>query len=168
MFTADELNWTELTGIKLTQLHDELLVTRISVTKLTELYKKIIGEWRFSETQCTIRMKHVHSATSFRKGLFLYKNIVLWEPGSYTYTHTRLTALLPGLPRWAGTRKVKPIWILLEQDKTTKSAKLMHEYWYNNTFTSVLKICIWLTGHIIFGYVYLGASTSNARAMAEK
>ena len=31
------------------------------------------------------------------------------------YTHTRLTAFFPGLPRWAGTRKVKPIWILLKQ-----------------------------------------------------
>jgi len=28
-----------------------------------------------------------------------------------THTHTRLTALCPGLPGWAGTRKVKPIWI---------------------------------------------------------
>ena len=26
---------------------------------------------------------------------------------TYTHTHTRLTALCPGLPRWAGTRKVK-------------------------------------------------------------
>ena len=33
-----------------------------------------------------------------------------------THTHTHLTALFPGLPRWAGTRKVKPIWILLKQD----------------------------------------------------
>ena len=33
-----------------------------------------------------------------------------------THTHTRLTALCPGLPRWAGTRKVKPIWILLKQE----------------------------------------------------
>ena len=32
-----------------------------------------------------------------------------------THTHTHLTALFPGLPRWAGTRKVKPIWILLKQ-----------------------------------------------------
>ena len=30
--------------------------------------------------------------------------------------YIRLTALCPGLPRWAGTRKVKPIWILLEQE----------------------------------------------------
>ena len=32
------------------------------------------------------------------------------------HTHTRLTALCPGLPWWAGTRKVKPIWILLKQE----------------------------------------------------
>jgi len=34
----------------------------------------------------------------------------------HTHTHTRLTALFPGLPGWAGTRKVKPIWILLKQE----------------------------------------------------
>ena len=32
------------------------------------------------------------------------------------HTRTHLTALFPGLPRWAGTRKVKPIWILLKQE----------------------------------------------------
>ena len=31
-------------------------------------------------------------------------------------THARLMALFPGLPRWAGTRKVKPVWILLKQE----------------------------------------------------
>jgi len=36
-----------------------------------------------------------------------------------THTHTRLTALFPELPRWAGTRKVKPIWILLKQETVT-------------------------------------------------
>ena len=35
--------------------------------------------------------------------------------------HTRLTAFCPGLPRWAGTRKVKPIWILLKQDTVSGS-----------------------------------------------
>ena len=38
-----------------------------------------------------------------------------------TTTHTRLTALFPGLPRWAGTRKVKPIWILLKQETVSGS-----------------------------------------------
>jgi len=31
-----------------------------------------------------------------------------------THKHTHLTALCPGLPGSAGTRKVKPIWILLK------------------------------------------------------
>ena len=40
----------------------------------------------------------------------------------YAYhTHTRLTALCPGLPGWAGTRKVKPIWILLKQETVSGS-----------------------------------------------
>ena len=39
----------------------------------------------------------------------------------HTHTHTRLTALCPGLPRWAGTRKVKPIWILLKQETLSGS-----------------------------------------------
>ena len=38
-----------------------------------------------------------------------------------THTHARLTALCPGLPRWAGTRKVKPIWILLKQETVSGS-----------------------------------------------
>ena len=38
-----------------------------------------------------------------------------------TTTHTRLTALFPGLARWAGTRKVKPIWILLKQETVSGS-----------------------------------------------
>ena len=33
----------------------------------------------------------------------------------------RLTALFPWLPRWAGTRKVKPIWILLKQETVSGS-----------------------------------------------
>ena len=36
------------------------------------------------------------------------------------HTHP-LTALCPGLPRWVGTRKVKPIWILLKQETVSGS-----------------------------------------------
>jgi len=31
-------------------------------------------------------------------------------------THSRVTAFFLGLPKWTGTRKVKPIWILLKQE----------------------------------------------------
>ena len=37
------------------------------------------------------------------------------------HTHTRLTAPFPGLPRWAVTRKVKPILILLKQETVSGS-----------------------------------------------
>ena len=38
----------------------------------------------------------------------------------HTHTHTRLTALFPGA-EWAGTRKVKPIWILVKQETLSGS-----------------------------------------------
>ena len=41
---------------------------------------------------------------------------------NYLYhTHTCLTALFLGLPRWASTRKVKPMWILLKQETVSGS-----------------------------------------------
>jgi len=40
---------------------------------------------------------------------------------THTHTHTRLTAPCPGLPGWAGTRKEKPIWILLKQETMSRS-----------------------------------------------
>ena len=40
---------------------------------------------------------------------------------THTHTPTHLTALRPGLPKWAGTRKVKPIWILLKQETVSGS-----------------------------------------------
>ena len=43
-----------------------------------------------------------------------------WAP-RFTHTHTHLTALCPGLPGWAGTRKVKPIWILPKQETVSDS-----------------------------------------------
>jgi len=43
-----------------------------------------------------------------------------------THTHTHLTALFPGLPRWAGTRKIKPIEILLKQDSEWQWHQLGH------------------------------------------
>ena len=38
-----------------------------------------------------------------------------------THTHTCLTALFPRLPKWAGTRKVKLLWILLKQETVSGS-----------------------------------------------
>ena len=48
----------------------------------------------------------------------LYRNT---HTHTHTHTHSHLTALCPGLPRWAGTRKVKAIWILLKQETVSGS-----------------------------------------------
>jgi len=39
---------------------------------------------------------------------------------SETHTHP-FNGPFPGLPRWAGTRKVKPVWILLKQETVSSS-----------------------------------------------
>jgi len=46
----------------------------------------------------------------------------------YIYTHTRLTALFPGLPGWADTRKVNPIWFFLKQETVSVSVALAGPY----------------------------------------
>ena len=41
---------------------------------------------------------------------------------THTHSHTHpFNGPFPGLPRWAGTRKVKPIWILLKQETVSDS-----------------------------------------------
>jgi len=47
--------------------------------------------------------------------------LVIREKVTMQHTHTRLTAFFPGLPGSAGTRKVKPIWILLKQETVSGS-----------------------------------------------
>ena len=46
----------------------------------------------------------------------MFITVTCCETHTHTHTHTRLTALFLGLHRWAGTRKVKPIWISLKQE----------------------------------------------------
>jgi len=64
--------------------------------------------WQCQSTECTMMplmapseicsVSHTHARTH-----------------AHTHTHP-FHGPFPGLPRWAGTRKVKPIWILLKQD----------------------------------------------------
>ena len=42
----------------------------------------------------------------------------------HTHTHTRLTALFPGLPRWAGTRKVNQSWFYWSKGQWVAVASL--------------------------------------------
>jgi len=51
------------------------------------------------------------------------QEILIWlsKMSPHTHTYTHLTALYLGLPGWAGTRKVKPIWIILKQETVSGS-----------------------------------------------
>jgi len=51
----------------------------------------------------------------------LYAVVLQQRHDLWTHTHTRLTTLCPGLPKSAGTRKVKAIWILLKQETVSGS-----------------------------------------------
>ena len=64
---------------------------------------------------CVLRV-----STRLRRS-FSFCRIVRLSDGCTITTHTRLTAICPGLPGWADTRKVKPIWILLKQETASGS-----------------------------------------------
>ena len=88
-----------------------------------------------SESCCSIWQHWYHTiqrqshriSTTYRSTLKVmqlfdcYLSIWLFCYQFMPHTHTRLTALFLGLPRWAGTRKVKPIWILLKQETVSGS-----------------------------------------------
>jgi len=56
-----------------------------------------------------------------RTGLLLSIKRKWWILALHTHTRVNVMALFPGLPRWAGTRKAKPIWILPKQEPVSSS-----------------------------------------------
>ena len=82
-----------------------------NISALTENRKSI---WSENYLYCYLNPKYVCPVVT-----------LVWDicvlPDTHTHTHTRLTAICPGLPEWAGTRKVKPIWILLKQETVSGS-----------------------------------------------
>ena len=60
-------------------------------------------------------------STDSKRGATRPVTIIPLTIGLLVHTHTCLTALCPGLPRRAGTWKVKPIWILLKQETVSGS-----------------------------------------------
>jgi len=73
-------------------------------------------------TQCYLSLVRAHIPAFTPAKLVLdLATLEVFKAYLPTHTHTRLTALFLGLPRWAGTRKVKPIWILLKQETVSGS-----------------------------------------------
>ena len=80
------------------------------------ILQSITKYWRL----CSFWKNHTGiSQTTFY--IILLYSIPILVPVQHTHTHTHLTALFPVLPRWASTRKVKLIWILLKQETVSSS-----------------------------------------------
>ena len=82
------------------------------------------GGWRCSDVVWAIRRpstRHGQGAVSLILACFDTQIESCFNAICLSITHTRLSALFPGLPRWVGTRKVKPIWILLKQEAVSGS-----------------------------------------------
>ena len=106
-----------LTGGDFTTLSGRLF----QASMMTVLLKSTFSDrvWRVRLPCCCYRVGHITSQHCLRHcGRLKPVSRIL---GSFTHTHACLTALFPGLPRWAGTRKVKPIWILLKQETVSGS-----------------------------------------------
>jgi len=67
---------------------------------------------------CVSVMRPSHSSGG---AVLILIYLILPLKDTHAHTHTRLTALFPGLLGWAGTRKVKPIWILPKQETVSGS-----------------------------------------------
>ena len=78
---------------------------------LGESKKNNFGSFIYGESS-------TNSANAVKIGPVDVEIICLTE---HTHTHARLIAVCPWLPRWVGTRKVKPIWILLKQETVSGS-----------------------------------------------
>ena len=61
------------------------------------------------------------AAESYSRAYGVSWNMLYLPSHNNYYYYTRSTALFPGLSRWASTRKVKPIWILLKQETASGS-----------------------------------------------
>ena len=131
---------TDCMHVALANLLFEIIMVRDGVLSLPTWFSRDLIDDVLSSVcvQCCFYCFHCSSALEvFYKWYALYKSTfylltylltycmsvchVICVRFYNTHTHTRLTALFPGLPRWAGTRKVKPIWILLKQETVSGS-----------------------------------------------
>ena len=105
-FSALTLGWASGRASGMQKLSDEVLMW-LSVWSMVQIVC-IWSSWCHCIPKPYHLLRHLNPDWFYLSGTgFL---VLSWK----THTHTLLTALFPGLPLWAGTRKAKPIWILLK------------------------------------------------------
>jgi len=96
--------------------HNCLRHLSVSECKYSSLYI-----WNRLETGITCSFNQLAFFVAVRQGLYIKKeNCHSSNTNEETHTHL-FNGPFPGLPRWAGNRKVKQVWILLKQDTVTGS-----------------------------------------------
>jgi len=88
---------------------------RVWLSELKTIPQILTSQWRELDNYCervVMVIEWVAAASSHIPSVFMQFYIVRTHP---------FNGLCPGLPRWASTRKVKPIWILLEQETVSGS-----------------------------------------------
>jgi len=103
-----------------------ILVTNQNTGLLKELWLNVtqrglqVQNYIFTRGGVTLLAGNDSSALSCLRSV-VFKGELQTHTHTHTHTYTRLTAPFPGLPGWAGTRKVKPIWTLLKQETVSDS-----------------------------------------------
>jgi len=88
------------------------LLGSLSFSLMPHIHLTILISARLSATRTQTTHTHTHKLLLCGCQSFIKESYLLY---------TRLTALCPGLPGWAGTRKVKQICILLKQETVSGS-----------------------------------------------
>ena len=94
-------------------------------TLFVRTWRLHVPRWRHCSVSPhrTIRLRNpqlVHRPTA-TYAFYIQQNIPHCVLSLRKTTHVTHTDLCPGLPRWAGTKKAKPIWILLKQETVSGS-----------------------------------------------
>ena len=94
---------------------------RLNIEKFSVLENKISSIWTYFYTNLYIGSSFV--CWNCKLVSIRMSNIkdIKKRAIKLIHTHTRLTALFPGLPGWAGTRKITPTWIFVKQETVSGS-----------------------------------------------
>jgi len=87
-----------------------------SLSLASEKSRLVLPFW-YRLTQVVLEKRPLNDCSSSSSSCMCLEIVI----NTHTHTHTRLTARFPGLSRWAGTRKVKPMWIFLKQETVSGS-----------------------------------------------
>ena len=101
------------------KLNDSCITIRYpSIVDIMSFRPSRVTRLRMSPSTCKQRRKTMHASP-----VKLQHTAHVWHTYwlTHTHTHTRWMALCPGLPGWAGTRKVTPVWILQKQETVSGS-----------------------------------------------